>query len=101
MGRMKLSPTLSPPSPLQEGAVPSAPSPPADETLPELPESPVALSAPHDVGNGFRLPRGNRWRPAGDNPEATAIVFIKEVWPPSLGPSGDDVFDFVDQEWRL
>jgi hypothetical protein len=64
-----------------------------DEALPELPESPVAPSAARDAGNGFRLPGGPRWRPAGDDPEATAIVFIKEVWPPALGPPRDDVFD--------
>jgi Protein of unknown function (DUF3631) len=40
-----------------------------------------------------RPPRGNGWHPAGDNPQGTARVWLKERWPPALGPSGDDVFD--------
>jgi hypothetical protein len=39
-------------------------------------------------------------RPAGDNPEATEMVFIKEVWPPALGPRHDDGYDILDTGWR-
>jgi hypothetical protein len=49
--------------------------------------------------NGFGPPRGNGWHLVGDQPQGRAIVFVKEVWPPALGPPGDDVFD-IDPRWR-
>jgi hypothetical protein len=45
-----------------------------------------------------RPPRGKGWELAGELPGAKATVWIKEVWPPSLGPPGDDIFDF-DPGW--
>jgi Protein of unknown function (DUF3631) len=51
--------------------------------------------------NGFRPPRGEGWHLAGDRPpgQPGAIVFVREVWPPALGPAGDDIFD-IDPRWR-
>jgi hypothetical protein len=51
--------------------------------------------------NGYRPPRGKDWHLAGDNPagQAGARVWLREVWPPALGPPGDDVFD-LDPRWR-
>jgi Protein of unknown function (DUF3631) len=51
--------------------------------------------------NGFRPPRGNGWHSIGELPpgQASARAFLKEVWPPALGPPGDDVFD-LDARWR-
>jgi Bifunctional DNA primase/polymerase, N-terminal/AAA domain len=50
-------------------------------------------------GNGFRPPRGKGWHLAGDLPQGQATVWLKEVWPPALGPPGDDVLDF-EPGWR-
>jgi uncharacterized protein DUF3631 len=52
-------------------------------------------------GNGFWPPPGDRWHPAGDLPpgKAMARVWLKERWPPPLGPADDDIFDF-DPGWR-
>jgi hypothetical protein len=62
--------------------------------LPELPDLPDCMRrAPAPSGNGNLaedLPHG--W-------QATARVLIKEVWRPSLGPAGDDVFE-IDPGWR-
>jgi hypothetical protein len=51
--------------------------------------------------NGIRPPRGNGWHRAGDKPpgQTGAVVFVKEVWPPALGPAGDDIYD-LDPGWR-
>jgi hypothetical protein len=56
--------------------------------------------APNGGSNGGRPPRGPRWHQVGDNPpgEAGATVWVKEVWPPALGPPGDDLLD-IDPEW--
>src|SRR5262249_37735987 len=45
--------------------------------------------------NGSRPPPSKGWHQVGDKPseQSGATVFIKEVWPPVLGPAGDDVFD--------
>jgi len=48
--------------------------------------------------NGFRPP-GRGWHPAGDDAHGTAKVWLKERWPPPLGPAGDDVFE-LDSGWR-
>jgi hypothetical protein len=75
----------------------SAPSP--DSILSDydaILEEPSAQGRP---GNGFRPPpRGNGWHPAGDHPQARARVWLKEVWPPALGPPGDDLYD-IDPRW--
>src|SRR5262249_60420724 len=55
------------------------------------------------AARGEKMPRrlhppwGSGWRRAGDKPpgEARAQVFVREIWPPGLGPPGDDVFDIV------
>jgi hypothetical protein len=59
------------------------------------------LAAQGRPANGFRPPRGNGWHLIGDKPqgEAGARAFIKEVWPPALGPPGDDIYD-IDPRWR-
>jgi energy-coupling factor transporter ATP-binding protein EcfA2 len=46
-------------------------------------------------------PRGRRWHSAGETPprDSMAQVWIKERWPPALGPAGDDVFD-LNPGWR-
>jgi AAA domain-containing protein/bifunctional DNA primase/polymerase-like protein len=61
------------------------------DDYPELPE--CLRRAPNGGGNGSRPPPGNGWRLAGEHHQARARVWIKEVWPPALGPAGDDVFD--------
>jgi hypothetical protein len=44
-----------------------------------------------------RTPNGG---PRGEGlPQPMARVFIKEIWPPSLGPEGDDIYD-IDPRWR-
>jgi hypothetical protein len=58
----------------------------ADDDHPELPD--CLRRAP----NGG--PRGEGW---GDLPPGQAMI-IKEVWPPALGPRGDDVFD-IEPGW--
>ena len=45
-----------------------------------------------------RPPRGRGWFLAGQHPQPTAKVWLKEVWRPALGPAGDDVFD-IDPRW--
>jgi energy-coupling factor transporter ATP-binding protein EcfA2 len=59
------------------------------------------LAARGEPTNVFRAPRGTRWHLVGDLPpnQAKARVWIKEVWPPGLGPPSDDVFD-IDPRWR-
>jgi hypothetical protein len=66
------------------------PPPNAPDDFPDLPD--CLLRAPNG-GNGIRPPRGDGWHPIGDLPpgQASARVFVKEIWPPS-GPD-DDVFD--------
>jgi hypothetical protein len=57
---------------------------------------------PAPNGNGIQPPpRGDRWHPAGDMPpgQAKAQVWLKERWPPPLGPEGDDIYDF-EPGWR-
>jgi hypothetical protein len=49
--------------------------------------------------NGHRPPRGKGWQLVGDQPKASARVWLKEVWPPALGPAGDDTFD-IETGWR-
>jgi RecA-family ATPase len=51
-------------------------------------------------GNGIRPPRGNGWCLVGDQPRAQARVWLREKWPPALGPAGDDVFDIELPGWR-
>jgi hypothetical protein len=69
-----------------------------DDDYPDLPE---CLRRVPKSGNGIRPPRGKGWHLVGDKPpgEAGARVFIRERWPPALGPKGDDVFD-IDPSWR-
>jgi hypothetical protein len=58
----------------------------------DYPELPACLRRAPNNGS----PRGesSEGLPPG---QGMAKVFIKEVWPPALGPPGDDVFDL---EWR-
>ena len=67
----------------------------------DFPDFPDCLRRAPPTTNGHRPPRGKGWVQVGDKPpgQAGAIVFIKEVWPPALGPAGDDVFD-IDPGWR-
>jgi hypothetical protein len=65
---------------------------------PLLPPDPHS-NTPTPPTGGFRPPWGNGWYRAGDSPQAGAIVFVREVWPPALGPAGDDVFD-LNPRWR-
>jgi hypothetical protein len=60
------------------------------ERVDDYPELPACLR---------RTPKGEH--PAEGLPPAQALarVTIREVWPPSLGPPGDDVFD-LDPRWR-
>jgi uncharacterized protein DUF3631 len=60
-------------------------------------DDPDCLRRAPNGGNGFRPPRGNGWHLVGDKPpgQAGARVWLKEVWPPALGPEGDDVFDLT------
>ena len=44
-------------------------------------------------------PRGRGWYLAGKLAQPTAKVWLKERWPPALGPPDDDVFD-LDPRWR-
>src|SRR5262249_7446912 len=60
-----VSPEYPPLSPREEAAVP----PPTFQPL----------TAGSSVVDAFRLPPGPRWRLVGDNPEGTAMVFIKEI----------------------
>ncbi len=91
------------------------------QTLPEVPEVPEWAQAADKTaefetpksGNGKRalpelpdLPACLRRAPKGGHPaeglppgQAMARVFVREIWPPSLGPEGDDVFD-IDPRWR-
>jgi hypothetical protein len=46
--------------------------------------------------NGYRRPRGEGWHLAEAGPGA--VVWIKEIVPPALGPVGDDVLD-IDPGW--
>jgi hypothetical protein len=62
------------------------------DDYPDLPES-----LRRTPTNGFRLPRGERWHLVGDQSQAKARVWLKEVWRPTLGSPGDDAFDL---EWR-
>jgi Protein of unknown function (DUF3631) len=65
------------------------------DDYPELPD--CLRRAPN--ANGFRPPRGRGWHLIGDLPQGQATVWLKEVWPPALGPPGDDVFD-IESGWR-
>jgi hypothetical protein len=67
----------------------------ANDHFPELPN----FLRRATNGNGARPPRGNGWHLAGDKPHGSARVWLKEVWPPALGPPADDVFD-IDPGWR-
>ena len=70
--------------------------------LPESPEWSAAPSAIPNGDNGVRPPRGNGWHLFADKPgsprQTAARVWIREIWPPALGPKGDDVFD-IDPGW--
>jgi hypothetical protein len=74
----------------------------SEHTADDYPELPDCLRrAPNGGGNGFRAPRGERWHLVeGDLPpgQATAQVWLKEIWPPALGPPGDDLLD-IDPCW--
>jgi Protein of unknown function (DUF3631) len=48
------------------------------------------------VGEGRGAPKGELGLPPG---QALARVSIREIWPPSLGPVGDDILD-IDPHWR-
>jgi hypothetical protein len=90
---------------LESGRLPEA-------TVPSTPAQPYPLqnasntpTVPSDgQGNGHTV-----WpRAISDSPEdrqepppgaVFAKVVIREVWPPALGPPGDDVFD-IDSEWQ-
>jgi hypothetical protein len=50
------------------------------------------LAAQGGPTNRSRPPRGNGWRLVAGQQGGTR-VWLREVWPPALGPPGDDVFD--------
>src|SRR5262249_33542701 len=84
------------PSPLPPNPSSNTPTVPSD--FDAVLEERAAQGSPT---NGYRPPRGKGWHLAGDQPQAKAraVVFVKEVWPPALGPPGDDIFD-LDPGWR-
>jgi hypothetical protein len=61
----------------------------------------VAAGVSPRPGAGSRPPWGSGWHLVGEMPpgQSTARAWIKERWPPGLGPSGDDVFD-IEPRWR-
>jgi hypothetical protein len=50
----------------------------------------------------LRPPWSSGWHPIGDLPPGQAMgeVFVREIWPPALGPAGDDLLDIDERWWR-
>ena len=58
------------------------------------------LAARGEPAIGIRPPGGNGWCLVGNQPHGQARVWLREKWPPALGPAGDDVFDIELPGWR-